>query len=211
MPKRPRKTKRHYLGANGLTAEDQGKLRAYAERIIRLRHEQEVLAEDIKAVLGEADAAGFKKAMLRKVVAEKMAADKPIDARLRLEVDAAMLDTFRHALGLLTDTPLGQAALKAESRRDAPAPQPAPPAAAPPPAPAAAPERAPEITVKPGLGDPGEIPGFLDRRKKRKSTITTGDPPPLADQPATDTPLPEPAAVSVSGQPITEAPFEEGP
>ena len=198
MAKRPRKPKRHYLGANGLTAEDQGKLRAYAERIIRLRHEQEILAEDIKAALGEADAAGFKQAMLRKVVAEKMAADKPSAARA--DTDAAMLDTFRHALGLLTDTPLGQAALAAESRRD-------PPAA--PPQPAAAPERAPDITVKPGLGDPGEIPGFLDRRKKRKSAITTGDPPPLADQPATDTPLPEPAAVS--GQPITDAPFQEGP
>lgn len=202
MAKRPRKTKRHYLGANGLTAEDQGKLRAYAERIIRLRHEQELLAEDIKAALGEADAAGFKKAMLRKVVAEKMAAEKPSAARA--DTDAAMLDTFRHALGLLTDTPLGQAALAAESRRD-------PPAAQPPPKPSAAPERAPDITVKPGLGDPGEIPGFLDRRKKRQSAITTGDPPPLADQPATDTPLPEPAAASVSGQPITEAPFQEGP
>lgn len=94
----------HNSGA-GAVARDQ--LRAIVERIERLEEEKHGIADDIKEVYAEAKANGFDTKTLRQVI------------RLRKQDDSerqeqeALLDTYLSALGMLADTPLGQAALKA--------------------------------------------------------------------------------------------------
>lgn len=89
----------------GGIARDQ--IRSIVERIERLEEEKQAIADDIKEVYAEAKANGFDTKTLRQVI------------RLRKQDDSerqeqeALLDTYLSALGMLADTPLGQAALKA--------------------------------------------------------------------------------------------------
>lgn len=79
----------------------------YIERVERLEEEIRALQADRTAVYAEAKAAGFDPKIMRKVVAERR-----MKTQDRLEQEA-MLDTYRHELGMLADMPLGAAALKA--------------------------------------------------------------------------------------------------
>ena len=81
-------------------------LKSIVERIEKLEDERAVLAEDIKEVYAEAKGNGFDVKILRKVVAmRKQDADK------RRE-EQAVIAVYMQELGMLADTPLGQAALE---------------------------------------------------------------------------------------------------
>lgn len=82
-------------------------LRAIVERVERLEDEKKAIADDIKDVYAEAKANGFDTAIIRQVVRLRRQ-----DAVERAERQA-MLDLYLSALGMLADTPLGQAAAEA--------------------------------------------------------------------------------------------------
>lgn len=89
-------------------------LRGYTDRIVRLHEERDALNSDIREVYGEAKEAGFDVTTVREVVRE-----------LRMEPDARnsryqLLDQYRHALGMLADLPLGEAAIDAAASRPRP-------------------------------------------------------------------------------------------
>lgn len=83
-------------------------LKAIIERVERLEEEKAAISGDIKEVYAEAKANGFDTKTLRKVVALRK-----MDTAKRQEQEA-LLDLYMHALGMLSDTPLGQAALRSE-------------------------------------------------------------------------------------------------
>lgn len=84
-------------------AKDQ--LRAIVERIERLEEEKKATSDDIRDVYAEAKGNGFDTKALRAIVRLRKQ-----DAEERAEHEA-ILDTYKHALGLLADTPLGEAAI----------------------------------------------------------------------------------------------------
>jgi uncharacterized protein (UPF0335 family) len=86
-----------------------GHLQAFFDRIERLEAEKAALSEDIKEVYSEAKSAGYDPKIMRKVIALRK-----MDAAKRQEQEALM-EVYMNALGMLADTPLGQAALKTVS------------------------------------------------------------------------------------------------
>lgn len=90
------------------TAFAHGQLKSLVERIERLEEDKAAIAGDIKEVYAEATANGFDTKILRKVIALRK---KEAAAR---EEEQAMLDVYLAALGMLADTPLGEAAIKRE-------------------------------------------------------------------------------------------------
>lgn len=91
------------IGHNGI-AKDQ--LRSIVERVERLEGEKAAIAEDIKEVYAEAKANGYDTKTLRAVVRIRKQ-----DTAERAEQEA-LLDLYLSALGMLADTPLGEAALE---------------------------------------------------------------------------------------------------
>lgn len=85
-------------------AEDE-RLRLLIERIERLEEEKAGIADDIRDVYAEAKAVGYDAKIMRQVI--KLRKMQPDD---RAEMEA-ILETYKRALGMLADTPLGQAAL----------------------------------------------------------------------------------------------------
>jgi uncharacterized protein (UPF0335 family) len=80
-------------------------LKAIVERIERLEEEKKTISDDIKDVYAEAKGNGFDVKVLRRIVRLRKQ-----DANERAEQEA-ILETYMHALGMLADTPLGQAAI----------------------------------------------------------------------------------------------------
>ena len=91
------------IGHNG-NADD--RLRLLIERIERLEEEKKGIADDVKDVYAEAKAVGYDVKMMRQIV--RLRKMKP-DDRLEMEM---VLDTYKAALGMLYDTPLGRAAIE---------------------------------------------------------------------------------------------------
>lgn len=89
---------------NGPVAAEQ--LRLLIERIERLEEEKKAIADDIKAVFGEAKATGFCTKTMKQII--KLRA---MDEGARREAEA-MLDLYKGALGMLDGTPLGSWAQK---------------------------------------------------------------------------------------------------
>jgi uncharacterized protein (UPF0335 family) len=88
-----------------LSPEQATALRSYANRVMSLHEERSHLNDDIRGIYREAKDAGFDTTTLREIVRER-----------RMEPDArrsrySLLDTYRAALGMFADTPLGEAAL----------------------------------------------------------------------------------------------------
>lgn len=81
-------------------------LKSIIERIEKLEADKAAIAEDIKDVYAEAKANGFDSKILRKLVAVRKK-----DAG-EIAVEQALLATYMAALGMLADTPLGQAAIE---------------------------------------------------------------------------------------------------
>lgn len=75
-------------------------------RIEKLEDEKSAISLDIREVYGEAKSMGFDPKIIRKVVSIRAK-----DAAKRAE-EEALLDAYMAALGMLADTPLGQAAIQ---------------------------------------------------------------------------------------------------
>lgn len=83
----------------------QNQLRQFIEQIERLEEEKCAISDDIKDKFIEAKGLGFDVKVMRQVL--KM---RKKSATERQEEEAVM-DVYLHALGMLSDTPLGQAAV----------------------------------------------------------------------------------------------------
>lgn len=81
-------------------------LRSIVERVERLEAEKAEMAADIRDVYAEAKGNGFDVKALRAIVRLRKQ-----DAATRREQEA-ILETYLHALGMLADLPLGQAAIE---------------------------------------------------------------------------------------------------
>jgi len=90
-------------GHNSGVAGDQ--LRSIIERVERLEEEKAALAADIKEVYAEAKGNGFDTKTIRQLVRIRKQ-----DAAERQEAEA-LLELYKNALGMLSDTPLGEAAM----------------------------------------------------------------------------------------------------
>ena len=82
------------------------KLNSFIERIERLEEEKKSLAEDLKEVYAEAKAQGYDVKTMRQIVRLRK-----MDESDRAEAEA-LLETYKNALGMLADTPLGEAAMR---------------------------------------------------------------------------------------------------
>lgn len=78
---------------------DNGHLKSFVERIEHCEEAKREILVDIKEIYAEAKSNGFDVKVLRKVI------------RLR-KMQEAILETYMHALGMLADLPLGQAAME---------------------------------------------------------------------------------------------------
>jgi uncharacterized protein (UPF0335 family) len=87
-----------------ILAKDQ--LKSIVERIERLEAEKSETASDIREVYAEAKGNGYDIRALRTIIRMRK---QDTDARREQE---AIVETYMHALGMLSDTPLGQAAIK---------------------------------------------------------------------------------------------------
>jgi len=88
-----------------MTAIGHNQIRSIVERIERLEEEKKALADDIRDVYAEAKGNGYDVKALREIVRLRRQ-----DADKRREHEA-IVETYMHALGMLADTPLGQAAV----------------------------------------------------------------------------------------------------
>lgn len=87
----------------GIAAE---RLLGFIERVERLEEEKAALAIDIREVFAEAKATGFDPKTMRQIV--KL---RKMDQAERDEAEA-LLDIYKGALGMLSGTPLGEAAVR---------------------------------------------------------------------------------------------------
>jgi uncharacterized protein (UPF0335 family) len=85
-------------------AKDQ--LRSIIERVERLTEEKDAIASDIRDVFAESKSNGFDVPALKAII--KLRKE---DANKRAERET-ILETYLHALGMLSDLPLGQAAIE---------------------------------------------------------------------------------------------------
>lgn len=81
-------------------------LKAFIERVERLEEEKKSLADDIRDVYAEAKGVGYDVKALRAIVRLRK---QDVDERREHET---ILETYMAALGMLADTPLGQAAIE---------------------------------------------------------------------------------------------------
>lgn len=110
-------TLRLMIGSNGgsISIEEvmtNNHLKAFVERIEKLEEEKAAISEDIKEVYSEAKGVGFDTKIIKKIIAmRKQDADK-------IKEEQAVLALYMDALGMLSDTPLGKAALAAAVSTD---------------------------------------------------------------------------------------------
>lgn len=84
-------------------------LRTYVERFERLQAEIDDLKADQKKVLASAKAVGFDLSTLREIL--RLRRLERQHGRASMEEREALVDTYKSALGMLCDTPLGAAAM----------------------------------------------------------------------------------------------------
>jgi uncharacterized protein (UPF0335 family) len=81
-------------------------IKTIIERIEKMEEEKAAIATDISEIYKEAKSNGFDTKIIKKIVAmRKKDADK-------LAEEQAIMDTYLAALGMLADTPLGQASMQ---------------------------------------------------------------------------------------------------
>ena len=83
------------VASGGIAA---GQLKSIIERIERLEEEKKALADDIRDIYAEAKANGFDAKTLRAVVRLRK------QDRAEREEEAALLDVYLHALGMVPDS-----------------------------------------------------------------------------------------------------------
>jgi uncharacterized protein (UPF0335 family) len=95
-------------GSNGVNGQH---LQSFIERIEKLEEEKKAIADDIKDIYAEAKGTGFDPKIIKKVVALRK-----MDAHKR-EEEESILELYLSSLGMLAETPLGQAAVAREFGR----------------------------------------------------------------------------------------------
>jgi len=113
MAKKPEKTDEPQAAGHNFA---KAHLKSFVDRLERLDEEKTAITDDIKDVYNEAASQGFDKKVLRALIRRRKQ-----DANELAEFEA-LLDTYRHALGDLATTPLGEAAMKKASNTAAPTP-----------------------------------------------------------------------------------------
>ncbi len=93
------------IGDNSL---DKTKLKSFVDRMVEREEEKRAVAQDIRDIKAEAKAAGVDPAALSAIVKEKL---RDAEKAAKAEKLAETVDQYKHALGMLSDMPLGQAAL----------------------------------------------------------------------------------------------------
>ena len=88
---------------NPLGSNSANQLKSFVERVERLSEEKKSITDDIRDVYAEAKSNGFDCKALREVVKLRRL-DKE-----KLQEFEETVETYRHALGDLADTPLGRA------------------------------------------------------------------------------------------------------
>ena len=83
-------------------------LQSIVERIEKLEDDRALLAADVKEIYAEAKSNGFDPKIVRKVIAIRK------KNREEVEAEEQLLHTYMAALGMLSDLPLGEAALRRE-------------------------------------------------------------------------------------------------
>lgn len=91
-------------GHNSIAAD---RLKSLVERIERLEEEKKALGDDIKDIYREAKSAGYDVPTIRLLI-KRRAEDEA-----KREEREALLEAYMAALGQLSDTPLGRAAVEA--------------------------------------------------------------------------------------------------
>jgi uncharacterized protein (UPF0335 family) len=81
------------------------RLRSLIERIERLEEEKRTLNADIKEVFAEAKGTGFDTKIMRQLIKLRRMDKDDLDEQ------EALLEIYKRALGMLADTPLGDAAV----------------------------------------------------------------------------------------------------
>jgi uncharacterized protein (UPF0335 family) len=81
-------------------------LRGYVDRIVNLHTDRDAVNGDIREVYGELKDAGFNVTIVRGMVKEQRMEPEARDSLYQLQ------EEYRIKLGLLADTPLGQASIK---------------------------------------------------------------------------------------------------
>jgi len=80
-------------------------IKSIVERVERMEEEKLAITTDISEIYKEAKGNGFDTKIIKKIVAMRKK-----DAN-KLAEEQAIMDTYMAALGMLADTPLGQAAI----------------------------------------------------------------------------------------------------
>lgn len=93
----------HNSRAGGVAADQ---LRSIIERIERLEAERAALGDDIKDVYAEAKGNCFDTKAIRKIIRLRK------QDQAERDEEEAVLDLYMRALGMLADTPLGEAAIR---------------------------------------------------------------------------------------------------
>jgi uncharacterized protein (UPF0335 family) len=96
------------IGHNGgqVTDENQRKLKGYVAEIERIGAQLDELKAEQKLIFDSAKDSNFDVKAIRAIVKERR-----VDKAKRRAFESVM-DAYRHALGMLADTPLGEAAMK---------------------------------------------------------------------------------------------------
>ena len=87
-------------------------IKAIVERIEQMEEEKLVIATDISEIYREAQSNGFDTKIIKKIVAMRKKDPN------KLAEEQAIMDTYMAALGMLADTPLGQAAIDSARGRE---------------------------------------------------------------------------------------------
>ncbi len=94
------------IGHNSVNTDTAQRLLSIIQRIERLEEQKKELSEDVKDIYREAKSAGFDAPTIRLIIKHRAE-----DAAKRAEREA-LLETYLAALGQLSDTPLGNAAMR---------------------------------------------------------------------------------------------------
>jgi uncharacterized protein (UPF0335 family) len=108
MARRAKKVPEPKIGHNGgpLTADRKKQLEGYVSEIERWEEQKKIIVDDIALIYTAAKDAGFEVRAMRLIVKDRKT------AKDKREAFEAIVDVYKHALGMLSELPLGQAAIQ---------------------------------------------------------------------------------------------------
>lgn len=113
MGKRRKKEAEPKIGHNGgpLTADRKKQLEGYITEVERWEEQKKIITDDIGLIYTAAKDAGFEVKAMRQIVRERKI------SRDKREAYEAIVDVYKHALGMLVDLPLGIKALEQDAKK----------------------------------------------------------------------------------------------